>query len=142
MPFEVKASSELSAIEVRLWDKVTAAELRSLAAAVVELARATGLRQALINCRDYLGGAGLCEVASLALDVTHRPASDRGPEAFIVPANPGTAKDVEFYIRAACRLGTEARMFPSREAAIEWLRGLDRGGAPTELAYAAASSSG
>jgi hypothetical protein len=112
MPFEIKASPELAAIEVRLWDKLSTAELRSLVASVVELANAAGLRQALVDCRDYLGGAGLREVASLALDVTDRPVSDRGPEAFIAPANAGTARDVEFYIRAACRAWNGSQNVP------------------------------
>ncbi len=126
MPFEITELRELSAIQVRLWDKLDAAELRSLAAAVIEVANASGLRRALVDCREYLGGAGFRDVLALAKDVTDRPTYERGPEAFIAPADPYAAADVEFYIHTANSLGTTAQMFISREAAVEWLRGLDR----------------
>ena len=135
MPFEVKTLPELSAIRIRLWDKVTAAELRSLAAGVIELAKLSGLRRALVDCRDYLGGAGLREVFLLTQDVTDRPASQRGSEAIIAPSDPYVAADVQFYVETARRLGTNVRMFDSHEAAVAWLIAGDGAGHPTKPAH-------
>ena len=131
MPFEIKELRELSAIDVRLWGKVSAADIRSLAAAVIELARTSGLRRALVDCRNYLGGAGFREVLSLTREVTDRPVSERGREAFITPTDPYAAADVTFYIHTANSLGTTARMFASREAAVGWLMGWESE-SPTE----------
>jgi hypothetical protein len=123
MPFEIKELRELSAIEVRLWGRVSAADIRSLAAAMMELARTSGLRRALVDCRDYLGGAGFREVLSLSLEVTDRPVSERGREAFIQPTDSYAAADVTFYIHTVNSRGSTARMFTSREAAVGWLTG-------------------
>lgn len=127
MPFEVKSLPELSIIEIRLWDRLTAEQLRSLAAEVIVLADKTGFRRALADCRDYLGGAGLGEIHFLTKDVTNRPASERGLEAFIAPTDQHTAADVQFYVQAARTYGTTVQMFASREAAIEWLSESGRG---------------
>jgi hypothetical protein len=123
MPFEFKEARELSAIRVRLWGKVSAAEIRSLAAAVIDLGKTSGLRRALVDCRDYLGGAGFREVLSLTREVTARPPAERGLEALVAPTDPYAAADVTFYMHTANGLGTTARMFESTEAAVEWLTG-------------------
>ena len=125
MPFEIRELTELSAIEVKLWGKVSAADIRSLAAAVMNLAKTSGLRRALVDCRNYLGGAGFREVLSLAREVTDRPVSERGREAFIMPTDAYAAADVTFYIHTAASRGTIARMFATREAAVGWLTGSD-----------------
>jgi len=130
MPFEVKLLSELSAIEIRLWDRLTAEELRSAASSVMESAERTGFRRALADCRDYLGGPGLGEVYFLTRDVTNRPASVRGPEAFVAPTDDYARADVQFYVEAARSLGTRAELFPTREEAIEWLIATGHTGEP------------
>lgn len=121
MPFEIKESTELSAIDVRLWGKVSAADIRALAAAVIELGRTSGLRRVVVDCRNYLGGAGFQQVLSLTREVTDRPAGERGREAFIMPTDAYAAADVTLYIHTANSLGTTARMFTSREGAVAWL---------------------
>jgi len=121
MPFEIGELKELAAIQVRLWGKVSGAEIRSLAAGVIELGRSSRLRRVLVDCRDYLGGAGFREVLSLTREVTARPANERGLEAFIAPADPYAAADITFYIHTANGLGTTARLFASRQPAVEWL---------------------
>lgn len=133
MPFEIRESTELSAIDVRLWGKVSAADIRSLAAAVIELGRTSGLRRVLVDCRNYLGGAGFQQVLSLTREVADRPASERGWEAFIMPTDAYAAADVTLYIHTANNLGTTARMFTSREAAVGWLTGSES--APEGAAY-------
>jgi len=125
MPFEIKEVTELSAIDVRLWGRVSAADIRTLAAAVTELAKTSGLRRALVDCRNYLGGAGFREVLALTREVTDRPASERGREAIIAPTDPYAAADVTLHIHTANSRGTTARMFTSREAAVGWLTGSD-----------------
>jgi len=125
MPFEIRELRELSAIDIRLWGKVSAADIRSLAAAVIELGKTSGLRRALVDCRNYLGGAGFREVLSLAREVTDRPVSERGREAFITPADRYAAADLTLYVHTANSRGTRARMFTSREAAVGWLMGSD-----------------
>jgi len=121
MPYEIKELSELSAVDIRLWGKVDAAEIRSLAATVMALAKTSGLRRALVDCRNYLGGAGFREVLSLTRDVSDRPVSERGREAIIAPTDPYATADLTFYVHAANSLGTTARLFSSREAAVDWL---------------------
>lgn len=121
MPFEIKESTELSAIDVRLWGRVSAADIHSLAAAVIELGKTSGLRRVLVDCRTYLGGAGFQQVLSLTREVTDRPDSERGREAFIMPTDVYAAADVTLYIHTANSLGAAARMFTSREAAVGWL---------------------
>lgn len=121
MPYEVKPSPELSAIEVRLSGRLTIEDLRLVAAEVMSLAAQTGFRRALADCRDYLGGAGLGQVSFLTAQVSNRPARDRGIEAFIAPADRDAAADVQFYVRMAGYLGTKVQAFATREAAIQWL---------------------
>ena len=121
MPFELKTLPDLAAIELRMWDRLAIAELRSLTAQVINLAIATGYRRALADCRDYLGGASLGEVYFLTDDVTRRPAAERGIEALISPSDALAAADVEFYASAARTRGTDVRVFAEREAAIRWL---------------------
>jgi hypothetical protein len=121
MPFEVKPSPELAAVEVRLWGELTIDELRSLAAQVIDLAAQTGFRRALADCVDYLGGAALGEVFVLTEDVTKRPVQERGIEAFIAPRDADTAADVEFYVNTARAFGTRVQIFATRDAAVEWL---------------------
>ena len=123
MPFEIKEVRERATIDVRLWGTVRAADIRSLAAAVIELGKTSGLRRVLVDCRDYLGGAGFREVLSLTRDVSERPADERGREAFIAPVDPYAAADVTFYIHTANSLGSTARMFTSAEEAAGWLSG-------------------
>jgi len=95
------------------------------------MARASGLQRALVDCRNYLGGAGFRDVLSLTREVTDRPVSERGREPFFMPADPYAAADVTFYVHTANGLGTIARMFASREAAVGWLMGWEPEG-PTE----------
>lgn len=121
MPFELNTLPDLAAIELKIWDRLTIAELRSLTAQVIKLAAATGYRRALADCRDYLGGASLGEVYFLADDVTRRPVAERGIEALISPSDPLAAADVEFYASAARTRGTDARTFAERQAAVQWL---------------------
>ncbi|MDE2137817.1 MAG: hypothetical protein KGJ68_10295 [Gammaproteobacteria bacterium] len=121
MPFEIKETRELAAIEVRLWGSVDGADIRALAAAVIGLGKTSGLRRVLVDCREYLGGAGFREVLSLTKDVMERPAEERGREAFIAPRDPYAAADVTFYIHTANSLGSTARMFTSGEEAVGWL---------------------
>jgi hypothetical protein len=128
MPFEIREFTELSAIDVRLWGKVSAADIRSLAAAVIELGRTSGLRRVLVDCRNYLGGAGFQQVLSLTREVADRPDDERGWEAFIMPTDAYAAADVTLYIHTANSRGATARMFGSREAAVGWLT--DPGSAP------------
>ena len=135
MPFEIKELREFSAIGVSLWGKVSANDIRALATAVTELAKTSGLRQALVDCRGYLGGAGFREVLSLTTEVTARPASERGREAFIMPTDPYGATDVAFYVYTATSRGTTARMFTSREAAVGWLIGSEPVGRIDEPAH-------
>jgi len=121
MPFEIRELRELSAIDIRLWGRVTATDLRSLATRVLEVARQTGLRRALVDCRSYLGGAGFREVLSLTRDVAEQTPGERGREAIITPTDAYAAADVTFYVHTANSLGSKARMFASREAAVAWL---------------------
>ena len=121
MSYEVKLLPELSAIEIRLSGRMTIEDLRSIAAEVMSLATQTGFRRALADCRDYLGGARLGQVALLTAQVGDRPAGDRGIEALIAPADPDAAADVQLYARMAGNLGTSVQVFATREAAIQWL---------------------
>lgn len=139
MPFEVKVLPELSAIGIRMWDRLSIAELRSLATQVMSLANATGYRRALADCRNYLGGTGLGEVYFLTDDVTRRPISERGAEALISPSDALAAADVEFYASAARTRGSDVRIFAEREAAIQWL--LQRGPAQGPAKGTASNSS-
>jgi len=125
MPFEIRELKELSAIDVRLWGKVSAADIRSLAAAVIALAKTSGLRRALVDCRNYLAGAGFAEVLSLTREVAARPAGERGREAIIAPTDPYAAADLALHVHTANSLGETARLFTSREAAVRWLTGAD-----------------
>jgi len=121
MPFEVRPLPEISAIELRLWGKLNIEDLRTLSAEVMTLAKTTGYRRALADCRDYLGGSGLGEVYFLAEEVTRRPGSERGVEALIALADALAAADVQFYATAARNRGTVVRVFAERQAATEWL---------------------
>jgi hypothetical protein len=134
MPFEIAATSEVAAIEVRLWGRVSAADIRSLAASVIELAKTSGLRRALVDCRSYLGGAGFREVLRLTKEVTDRPGSERGREAIIVPTDPYAAADVTFYVHVANSMGATARVFTSRDSAVGWLTGSGTAGSTEALA--------
>lgn len=126
MPYKVKALPELSAIEVDLSGRLTIEDLRLVAAEVLFLATQTGFRRALADCRNYLGGADLGQVAFLTAQVSDRPVSDRGIEAFIAPADRDAAADVQFYVRMAGYLGTRVQIFATREAAIQWLNTWDQ----------------
>jgi hypothetical protein len=121
MPFEVNLLPDVSAIEVRLWDKLSIGELRSLSTQVISLGKDTGYRRALADCRDYLGGPGLGEVYFLTEEVTRRPASQRGAEALIAPRDPLVAADIEFYVAAARNRGSNVQIFAERHAATQWL---------------------
>ncbi|HYM44119.1 MAG TPA: hypothetical protein VET46_15285 [Steroidobacteraceae bacterium] len=126
MPYEVKPLPELLAIEITLASRLTIEDLRLVASEVLFLAAQTGFRRALVDCRDYLGGAGLGQVSFLTAQVSNRPVSDRGIEAFITPADPDAAADVQFYVRVANYLGTRVRVFATREDAIQWLTTLQQ----------------
>lgn len=126
MPYEIETLPELSAIEVKLSGRLTIEDLRLVAAEVLFLATQTGFRRALADCRKYLGGAGLGQVAFLTAQVCNRPGNDRGVEAFIAPTDPNAAADVQFYVRMAGYLGTRAQVFTTREAAIQWLTAWDQ----------------
>jgi len=141
MPFEIKELRELAAIDARLWGRVSTADLRSFAAAMIDLGRASGLRRALVDCRNYLGGAGFREVLSLTRDVTQRPLAERGREAIITPTDPYAAADVTFYVHTANSLGTMARMFATREAAVGWLTGAEAESRPAASGVAGQSVS-
>ncbi len=121
MPFEVRCSSALQAIEIRLWQRLSISDLQLLLSAVAKVAGETGYTRALADCRDYLGGISLGEVFFLAKELSDRPADERGAEAIISPNDPYTRADVQCYVDTADTFGTKARMFESREAAVEWL---------------------
>lgn len=121
MPYEVKPLPGLAAVEITLSGRLTIEDLRLIAAEVMSLAAQSGFRRALADCRDYLGGARLGEVALLTAQVSNRPFSDRGIEALIAPADRDAAADVQLYARMAGNLGTRAQVFATREAAIQWL---------------------
>lgn len=121
MPFEVKRLHELAAIEIRLWQKLSARELRLLVSDVTQLAQTTGYRRALADCRDYLGGVSLGEVFFLSRELAERPDDHRGLEAIVAPSDPYTRADVQCYVETAATFGTAARMFANRESAVAWL---------------------
>ncbi len=121
MPYDIKPLLELSAIEIKLSGRLTIEELRSVAEEVMSLAAQTGFRRALADCRDYLGGARLGQVALLTAQVGGRPDSERGIEALIAPADRDAAADVQVYARMAGNLGTKVQVFTTREAAVQWL---------------------
>jgi hypothetical protein len=122
MPFEINARPEISAIEIRMSGRLTIEELRTLIVEVTSLAKTTGIRRALADCRDYEGGTSLGEVYFLTKDITERAAHLRGPEAIIAPTSTRAAADVEFYAMAARNRGSNVCVFATREAAVEWLR--------------------
>ena len=121
MPFEVKCAPDLRAIELRLWQRLSVSDLQLLLSEVAKLAGERGYRRALADCRDYLGGISIGEVFFLAKELSDRPADERGAEAIITPNDPSTRADVQCYVDTAAQFGTNARMFDSREAAVEWL---------------------
>jgi hypothetical protein len=121
MPYSVTALPELSAIEVKLSGKLTIEDLRRVTAEVLLLADETRYRRALADCHDYVGGASLGQVFSLTRQLGDRPVASRGVEAFIAPADPRAAADVQFYVNMTSSTGTRAQMFPTRQAAIEWM---------------------
>jgi hypothetical protein len=122
MPFSVRPLPEPSVIEIRLSGRVEIEELRSLATEVTLLAEQTGFRHALADCRDYLGGPGLGEIYFLTKEIANRPVGARGVQALVAPSDPRASADVQFYVETAHAYGTRARMFATRDAAIEWLR--------------------
>jgi len=121
MPYSVTALPELSAIEIKLSGKLSIEELRLVAAEVLYMAEQTGFRRALADCRDYLGGASLGQVYFLTEQVTDRATTARGVEAFIAPTDRYVAADVQFYVNMASARGTKVEIFPTREAAIQWM---------------------
>jgi hypothetical protein len=121
MPYSVTALPELSAIEVKLSGRLTIEELRRVTAEVLLLADETKYRRALADCQSYLGGASLGQVFFLTQQVADRPAASRGVEAFVAPDDPHAAADVQFYINMTSAMGTRAQMFPTRQAAIQWM---------------------
>lgn len=121
MPFEVRQLPALRAIEIRLWLKLSARDLRLLVSDVTGLAKATGYRRALADCRDYLGGVSLGEVFFLSKEFSERPNEERGFEAIVAPSDPYTRADVQCYVDTAAGFGTAVRMFATREAAVAWL---------------------
>jgi hypothetical protein len=121
MPYSVTTLPELSAIEVKLSGRLAIEDLRRVTAEVLLLADETQYRRALADCRDYLGGASLSQVFFLTQQLGDRPAISRGVEAFVAPADPHAAADVQFYVNMTSATGTRAQMFPTRQAAIQWM---------------------
>src|SRR6516225_10225768 len=115
MPFEIKLVPEISVMEIRIWDKLTLADVQSMSNEVSALARTTGIGRVLVDCRDYQGGVSLGEIYFHTKGVTERAPDARRPQAFIVPASPRVAADVEFYAMAARNRGTPVEIFPTRE---------------------------
>jgi hypothetical protein len=122
MPFEINVVPEISVMEIRIWDKLTLENVQSMSNEVSSLARTTGIGRVLVDCRDYQGGVSLGEIYFHAKGVTERTPDTRRPQAFIAPASSRVLADVEFYALAARNRGTPVEIFPTREAAMQWLQ--------------------
>jgi hypothetical protein len=122
MPFEIKLLPDVPVMEIRIWDKLTIENVESMSNEVKTLVQASGVRRVLVDCRDYQGGVSLGDIYFHAKGIPERTADARRAQAFIAPANPVAAAEVQFYATAAGNQGTAVQIFSTRDAAIEWLK--------------------
>lgn len=108
-------------IEVTHAGTVTAGDLRASGGEAVRLAGEMGTFHVLTDCTDLTDAPD--DIALLSLgEVLRSVASDKGfRQALLWPKDAQARLAVDFWRTAESDLGVQAKLFVSREAAIEWL---------------------
>lgn len=124
--WEFRHLPNCKALAVTLSGEVTAQESREWASAAFEESKKLGVRRFLVDCREmvpqavtedyYLGAKALCDMGFSPL---HRI-------AIVLPPNHPSFGDMRFFETAACNRHLAVCLFPTVEAAMEWV-GQDSG---------------
>jgi hypothetical protein len=127
MAYTVQYNPALQIVELRYTGRLTAQEARESTSEAIALGKENGDADALVD-------ATKAEVATSVFDLYDLPNRQYAAQgmnrrvrvAVIPPRIPKDEEAVRFYETACLNRGWQVRLFPSRDAAVEWLTGRER----------------
>ena len=112
---------DVSYVELGYIGMLKAHDLQEALAAGIKLGREHDTWLVLADCSRLDGGHTIVDLFGLAAALAELGAAQRFREALIAPVNPDVAETVKFWETTSLNRGLQVRMFPERDAAVEWL---------------------
>lgn len=123
MGWAVRYEPSTRVVETIYTGDVTSDELSAAFEETVAVAVRHSTTLVLSDCSTMRGGHSIVELYALAKELEAHPISARLREAIVLPALEAPSRDVEFWVAACRNRGIDARVFPTRDRALEWLLG-------------------
>ena len=121
MPVEVKADKDNRWIVLVYSGAVTAAQLQAAVTEAAGLARQTGTRRFLADCRGLTGGHSVLDLMGVVAMFESCGVDHTMREAVVMPPGRATRQEAEFYETACLNRGYVVRLFDDLQGATEWL---------------------
>jgi len=122
MPYTVKHDPALDLIEVSYSGLVTGADLRDATSACAVLQREKGITRFLVDSTAWDLRASIVDVFELTEhQYVKEGFSKEARIAIVLPTSPKSLEVAHFYETACRNRGWNARLWPNRRSAIEWL---------------------
>jgi len=123
MPYAVKHDPLLDIIELTLTGSLTSTTLREATTKGVSLQKQTRTTRFLVDPNGAELGASISDIYDLPAEQYPKENLDpRSQIAVILPASARAQEIARFYETVCRNRGWNARIFPDRQSAIEWLR--------------------
>jgi hypothetical protein len=120
-PWHVEFQETLGCVELAFRGYVTLDHLIVANRTALALAAAHGTVRVLADCSALLGGHSVFDLYEVARNLEQFGATALVQEAVVVPAAPGAAEVVRFWVTAAANRGMRVQAFDDRPSAEAWL---------------------
>lgn len=121
MAYSIKVNMEIPAIEATFSGIVSLDEVQTAFKEKLDLSYKHQVRLFLADCTHLSGGGSILNSYEFAKQIAETPNVHRLKEAFILPIQNEAADSIRFFETTARNRGLNILVFPSREAAIQWL---------------------
>ena len=121
MPYTVNIEPAAAFIEIQYVGQVTNQDLESAFRDAVTLANEHQIIRFLADCSSLTGGHSIVDLYAV-IDLFEAHGLERNvKEAIVMPIAPDRLTEVRFYETACRNRGYNARIFPDRASAADWL---------------------
>lgn len=121
MPTSVKYLPEYKIVETIYSGAVTPDELQQSMHDAIALTKQENTGLILSDLRDMTQGHSVIDIFYFLSQIDLSQMSHLTREALVMPLDAAAADNVKFYETASQNRGLNARIFPDRESALQWL---------------------
>jgi hypothetical protein len=119
MPWTIGVPNGKDLVEIRVWQDVTVEDMRESLSQIDALSEEHATGKVLIDARELKAMPRTMSLFDFGRQLAETPFSR--PMRFALVPSSSVREDVAFLETVSRNRGVEARAFPSREAALEWL---------------------